>query len=150
MDKYIEELYRGYQKKADSIILKTHNKLLDEKEVDTLSEYELVSIDNKLKAIKEVIKERNLKVKKRTPRTQQTNSEADAGHNLKSNEAFQDGVKAFVIGIACFAISLVLMSSFGGNKIFLIGVLFGAFKLMQGIITMAISFYVNYNNKTRR
>lgn len=148
MDKYIEELYRDYQKKADSIILKTYNKLLDEKEVGTLSEYELVSIDNKLKAIKEVIKERDLKVKKRTPK--KPNSYTDAGHDLKSNEAFQDGVKAFVIGIACFAISLVLMNSFGGNKIFLIGVLIGAFKLMQGIITMAISFYVNFNNKTRR
>jgi len=149
MEKHIEKLYRGYQKKADSIVLKKHNSLLDEKDNDKLSEYELLVINNQLTAIKEVIKERNLKVKKRTSPKSKTETKADDGHDLKSNEAFQSGLKAFLIGIAAFAISLWLMSIYG-YKVLLLGVLFGAIKLMQGIITMAISFYVNFNRKTQK
>lgn len=134
MEKNIETYYRTYQKKSDPLVLKSYYDLEKKAQDKTIMEAQLLENNNRLTAVKKVIEERNLFIKKHTPKSNQKNN---------SNNAYKDAGKSLLIGILFIAISLGLMEMFDGNKIFLIGVIIGAFKILEGIITGAVGFFFN-------
>ena len=140
MQKNIEEYYRTYQKKSDPIIKKTYLELIKKSEDKSIGETQLLEVKERMTAIWEVIQERELKIKKYDP----NKSIAPKKENTKN--PFIDGGKAILIGVLVFVLSLGLLDFFDGNKIFLIGIIIGSFKILEGIITMAVGFYFKITN----
>ena len=130
MNKQIEELYKNYQKKSDSLILETHRKLTSISNDQNVNTEERQAANDRLSAIQEVIQERGLKVR------------VEKKSNVDFDTYINEGVKSFVIGLMISIISIALMYKFDKHIILLIALLFGGTKLIQGIIELGMGLFV--------
>lgn len=131
MDKQVEQFYKSYQKNSDTSILQAHyiltSKLKDQKK---LSATDLFDVNNQLTAIKEVIKERKLKVRQQ------------GKDNIEFDAYMKSGFKSLVIGLVVSIVSIVLMSWTQRNTIFLLTLVIGGGKFIQGAIELGMGLFV--------
>jgi len=137
MEKIIEEYYRDYQKNSDKLVLESYYKLMAKSHKGDSKK-----VNDRIIAIKKVIKERNLRVK------EPTKSNPNISQKEKYNKGLKDAVKAFSIGVFIFIVCLYLMEIFDGNKLFLVGTIIGAIKILQGIITGGVVYFFKLTDKS--
>lgn len=146
MEENIAEHYKLYQKNADPLIKETYFKLLKKSEDKTIGKEELSELSNRLTALKEVIKERNLDINLSAA---QNISEQEEKTNTAFNQYIRDGFKSLFIGIGVFGLSLALISSFQGHTFLYFGLIIGGFKFLQGVIELCVGLYVRVSHTNR-
>jgi len=131
----VEEYYKFYQKKSDPQIKDAYLEL-EKKSDDSTQSSDKIDIANRLTAIKKVIEERGLKIKKPVPKIKKENSSQAFDDYIKS------GFKSLIIGLALFGISVGIMSYNDEYKIFLITIIIGGLMFLKGVIELSVGLYI--------
>lgn len=141
MDQNIEKYYKSYQKNSDSILIRTYFELEDKLELNTNSQEDLLDLKNRVIALKEVIKERELDMDRHIKvRSKSKNKQEQLDKTF--DEHIREGFKAFLIGAVLFTVSLILLNRFDSKIIQLIGLIAGGLKMIQGFIILSIGLFV--------
>ena len=135
MKENVEEYYKSYQKKSDLNIKNAYLEL-EKKSNETSQSIDQLEIANRLTAIKKVIEERGLKIKKPVPKIKKEDS------NKTFEGYIRGGFKSLIIGLALFGMSVGIMSYNDEYKIFLITIIIGGLMFLKGVIELSVGLYI--------